>query len=158
MGDFGVLLCKDFTSVLAQNNDSAEAMAALREAYDGQWDRPVGTDGGRVLTWRGKCGLIGGVTPALDQFGQVVSALGDRFVLLRLPDADVDDFGAAALRHGDQERQMRHDLRAALAGLVEHADIPRVNRPLSATSNAPDSLSCLHGPRPHRGGPRRLSP
>jgi hypothetical protein len=35
IGDFGVLLCKDFTSVLAQNKDAcAEAMAALREVYD----------------------------------------------------------------------------------------------------------------------------
>ena len=37
-----------------------------------------------------ECGLIGGVTPALDQYAQVLSALGDRFVLLRLPDASVD--------------------------------------------------------------------
>jgi hypothetical protein len=130
VGDFGCLLCKDFTSVLAQNSDArAEAMAALREVYDGEWHRPVGTDGGRVLSWRGKCGLVGGVTPALDQFGQVISALGDRFVLLRMPDANVDDFGAAALRHGEQEQQMRAELREALGGLVEHADISRVNRP-----------------------------
>jgi hypothetical protein len=133
VGDFGVLLCKDFTSVLAQNKDArAEAMAGLREVYDGEWHRPVGTDGGRVLTWRGKCGLIGGVTPALDQYGQVLSSLGDRFLLLRLPDANVDDFGAAALRHGEQEHQMRHELREALAGLVEHADKAHVNRALDA--------------------------
>lgn len=132
IGNFGVLLAKDFTSVLAQNKDArAEAMAALREVYDGEWHRPVGTDGGKVLIWRGKCGFIGGVTPALDQYGQVVSALGDRFVLLRMPDANVDDFGAAALRHGEHERQMRHELREALAGLVEHVDVSRVNRPLS---------------------------
>ena len=130
VGDFGVLLIKDFTSVLAQNKDArAEAMAALREVYDGDWHRPVGTDGGKVLTWRGKCGLIGGVTPALDQYGQVTSALGDRFVLLRMPDADVDAFGLAALHHGDHERDMRRELSDALAGLVEHADIRRVNVP-----------------------------
>ena len=128
VGDFGVLLIKDFTSVLAQNKDArVEAMAALREVYDGDWHRPVGTDGGKVLTWRGKCGLIGGVTPALDQYGQVTSALGDRFVLLRMPDADVDAFGLAALRHGDHERDMRRELSDALAGLVEHADIRQVN-------------------------------
>ena len=86
VGDFGVLLCKDFTSVLSQNKDTrAEAMAALREVYDGCWNRPVGTDGGRVLSWRGKCGFLGGVTPALDQYSQVIATLGDRFVLLRLP-------------------------------------------------------------------------
>ena len=131
IGDFGVLLCKDFTSVLAQNKDArAEAMAALREVYDGAWHRPVGTDGGKVLIWHGKCGLLGGVTPALDQHGQVLSALGDRFVLLRMPDADVDDFGAAALRHGEQEGRMRTELRTALAGLVEHTDVRRVNRHL----------------------------
>jgi len=132
IGEFGVLLCKDFTSVLAQNTDArAEAMAALREVYDGEWHRPVGTDGGKVLSWRGKCGLIGGVTPAIDQYGQVTAALGDRFLLLRLPDADVDDCGAAALRHGEHERQMRHELRAAMAQLVDSADLARVNRPLA---------------------------
>jgi hypothetical protein len=130
IGDFGVLLCKDFTSVLAQNRDArAEAMAALREIYDGNWSRPVGTDGGRVLSWKGKCGLIGGVTPALDEYGQVLTALGDRFVLLRLPDADVDRFGEAALQHGDREHQMRRELREALSGLVLSADLSQVNRP-----------------------------
>jgi len=132
VGEFGVLLCKDFTSVLSQNGDArAEAMAALREIYDGRWDRPVGTDGGQVLSWQGKCGLIGAVTPAIDQYGQVISALGDRFVLLRMPDADVDEFGRSALLHGEHERDMRRELATALAGLVEHADISGVNRPRS---------------------------
>jgi hypothetical protein len=49
IGDFGILLAKDFTSVLSQNRDTAkQAMAAMREIYDGRWDRPLGTDGGRV--------------------------------------------------------------------------------------------------------------
>jgi hypothetical protein len=132
IGDFGVLLIKDFTSVLAQNKDArSEALAALREVYDGSWDRPTGADGGRMLRWRGKCGLIAGVTPAIDQYAQVVSSLGDRFVLLRMPDAPVEEFGQAALKHGDHETQMRNDLQEALAGLVEHADISDVNRKLS---------------------------
>jgi hypothetical protein len=132
VGDFGVLLTKDFTSVLAQNKDArAEAMAALREVADGSWDRPVGTEGGKVLSWRGKCGFIGGVTPALDQYGQVLTSLGDRFLLLRLPDVSVDKFGLAALKHGDHEREMRTELRETLGRLVEKADTTRVNRPLT---------------------------
>lgn len=130
IGEFGVMLVKDFTSVLAQNKDArAEALAALREVYDGRWDRPVGADGGRMLTWQGKAGMVGGVTPALDRYAQVTAALGDRFVLLRMPDADVAAFGTAALDHGDRERQMRTELADALGGLVEHADTSKVNRP-----------------------------
>ena len=132
IGSFGVLLVKDFTSVLAMNRDArAEALAALREVYDGTWARPVGTDGGRVLDWRGKCGLVGAVTPAYDSYTSVIASLGDRFVLLRLPEAPVKAFGAAALRHGDQEAAMRADLQAAFAGLVVHADLTRINRPFT---------------------------
>ena len=132
IGEFGVLLCKDFTSVLAQNSDArAEAMAALREVYDGRWDRPVGSDGGQVLSWTGKCGLIAGVTPALDQYAQVLSSLGDRFVLLRMPDADVNHCGDAALSHSDREQTMRRELREAMSGLVLGADQSRVNRDLA---------------------------
>jgi len=137
VGDFGVLLCKDLTSVLAQNRDTRnEALAALREIYDGSWDRPVGTDGGRTLHWHGKCGLIGGVTPALDQYGQVVSHLGDRWVLLRMPDPKVGESGHAALRNAEHETRMRRELAEALAGLVTHAGISKVNRPLTGQERA----------------------
>src|ERR1019366_5608417 len=55
VGDFGVLLCKDFGSVLSMNRDSRTAvLAALREVYDGSWTRHVGVDGGRTLHWQGK--------------------------------------------------------------------------------------------------------
>jgi len=61
IGDFGILLCKDFTSVLSMNRDSrAAVLAALREIYDGAWDRHIGTDGGKTLSWKGKLGLIAG--------------------------------------------------------------------------------------------------
>ncbi len=137
IGDFGILLAKDFTSVLAQNRDTrAEALAALREVYDGRWDRPVGTDGGRVLTWRGKCGLLGGVTPAFDGYHAVVSTLGDRFLLLRLPDVDPAKTGQMALAHRGRETRMRAELADALAGLVEHADTGKVNRELDEAETA----------------------
>ena len=86
MGDFGVLLCKDFTSTLAMNRDArGPALAALREVYDGRWTRHVGSDGGRTLHWHGKAGFIGGVTEAIDSHHAVTSALGERFLLFRLP-------------------------------------------------------------------------
>ena len=91
--------------MLTQNRDTAkQAMAALREIYDGRWDRPVGTDGGRVLHWHGKCGFIGGVTPSYDRYGSIVNTLGDRYLLLRMPDVDPDKQARAALR-GSRTRE-----------------------------------------------------
>jgi len=133
IGDFGILLCKDFTSVLSQNRDRArEALAALREVYDGAWDRAVGTDGGQMLSWRGKCGFIAGVTPSYDRYAQVVSALGDRFMLLRLPDVDAGEMATRALGHTGNEPAMRAELADAMTGLIAGADPGRVSRDLTA--------------------------
>jgi hypothetical protein len=132
VGDFGILLAKDFTSVLSQNRDTAkQAMAALREVYDGSWHRPVGTDGGRVLHWQGKCGFIGGVTPSYDRYGTIVNALGDRFLLLRMPDVVPGAQARAALRTTEHEQQMRAELAAAMTGLIAGADQTLVHTPLT---------------------------
>jgi len=132
VGSFGILLAKDFTSVLSQNKDTAkQAMAALREVYDGRWDRPVGTDGGRVLTWEGKCGLVGGVTPSYDRYSAVISALGDRFMLLRLPDVKAGEQALSALDNSEHEKQMRTELSAAMTGLIANADRKLVHQPLT---------------------------
>jgi hypothetical protein len=131
VGEFGVLLAKDFTSVLSQNRDTAkQAMAALREIYDGRWDRPVGTDGGRTLHWRGKCGFIGGVTPSYDRYGTIVNTLGDRFLLLRMPDVAAAEQAKAALKAAQHENQMRTELAAAMTGLIAGADRDRIHEAL----------------------------
>jgi hypothetical protein len=56
-------------------------LAALREVYDGRWERNVGTDGGQTLTWTGRIAVVGAVTTAWDVAHRVVSVMGDRFVL-----------------------------------------------------------------------------
>jgi len=76
IGDFGIVLCKDFGSVLNMNRDTrAAVLAALREVYDGSWTRHVGTDGGLTLHWRGKVGLVAGCTPTIDRHHAVMSAM-----------------------------------------------------------------------------------
>ena len=63
IGPRGLLVVKDFTSVLSMNRDTrALVLAALREIYDGRWSRNVGTDGGQTLTWHGRLVVIGAVT------------------------------------------------------------------------------------------------
>jgi hypothetical protein len=142
IGAFGILLAKDFTSVLSQNKDTAKAaLAALREIYDGSWHRPVGADGGRVLKWAGKCGLVGGVTPSYDRYLTVVATLGDRFLLLRMLDVSAKEQVGSALDHGDHEKQMRAALAEAMTGLIAGADHARVHEPL--TDDERDTLGDL---------------
>jgi hypothetical protein len=95
----------------------------LREVYDGSWDRPIGGDGGRVLSWAGKCGVVGGVTPSFDRYSVIVNTLGDRFMLLRLPDVDAEKQAISALDRRDQDTQMRSELAAAMTGLIHAADL-----------------------------------
>ena len=55
IGSRGLLVVKDVTSILAMNRDTrASLLAGLREIHDGRWERNVGTDGGKSLTWTGR--------------------------------------------------------------------------------------------------------
>jgi energy-coupling factor transporter ATP-binding protein EcfA2 len=118
IGDFGILLCKDFGSVLNMNRDTRNAvLAALREVYDGSWTRHVGTDGGRTLHWQGRVGLLAGCTETIDRHHAVMSAMGERFVLLRLPKVDRTEQARKALAHSRREVQMRRELSQAVEGV-----------------------------------------
>lgn len=119
IGAFGYLLLKDFTSVLSMNLDSRGAvLAALREVYDGEWTRHVGTDGGKALHWKGKIGFIGGCTPAIDSHYGVMAALGERFLLFRQSDIGdgADAVTYAALQQVDEGQHSA--TAAAVAGLL----------------------------------------
>ena len=57
-----ILVLKDLTSVLSMDRTArAKVLAALREIYDGAWDRNVGSDGGRSIAWRGGLCSLGRV-------------------------------------------------------------------------------------------------
>lgn len=118
IGNHGLIVCKDFGSVLSMNRDARAALlAALREIYDGSWTRHVGTDGGRTLAWQGKVGLIGGCTPSIDRHHTVMGAMGERFVLYRLPPVDGTELSHRALAHAGHEREMRRALSTAVNNL-----------------------------------------
>ena len=124
IGAFGILVLKDFTSILAMHRDQrSQLLAALREIFDGSWTRNVGTDGGRTLTWSGKLGLIAGCTAAIDTHHAVMSTMGERFILYRLPTIDPAKQAERALANAGQEGVMRKELAAAVAGLFARLDI-----------------------------------
>jgi predicted transcriptional regulator len=125
IGDSGVLVIKDVTSILSMNRDSrAAVLAALREVYDGRWERNVGTDGGRTLTWAGRLVLVGAVTTAYDSAHSVIASMGDRFALVRV-DSTVGRLssGRQALANVGQELQMRAELAEAAGQVLAYIDI-----------------------------------
>lgn len=120
IGSHGLLVIKDFTSILSMNRDQrAAVLAALREVYDGRWERNVGTDGGKTLTWEGRLVVIGAVTTAYDSAHAVIASMGDRFALVRI-DSTVGRraSGLQALRNVDHEVQMRAELAEVTGGLL----------------------------------------
>lgn len=128
VGSRGVVVIKDFTTILSmRRDDRAKVLAALREVYDGRWARTLGTDGGRVLDWQGRVTVIGGVTSAYDEHHGVIASMGDRFLLCRLDSEDPNVRRHAtvqALRNGGDEATMRAELGAAVAGLLAGVTIP----------------------------------
>jgi hypothetical protein len=122
VGAFGVLVMKDFTSILAENRETqSQVLAALREVFDGSWTRHVGTDGGRTLSWQGKLGLIAGVTPTIDQHHAVIGQMGTRFLFYRLATDDANKVARGALAHGGREGKMRGELADAVEKVLTAA-------------------------------------
>jgi hypothetical protein len=94
-------------------------LAALREIYDGRWERNVGSDGGQTLTWVGRIAVVGAVTTAWDTAHSVLATMGDRFVLIRI-DSKVGRAvsGKQAICNTGSEVQMREELAAAVGGVI----------------------------------------
>ena len=153
IGDKGILIIKDFTSILEMDRTArGQVLAALREVYDGRWDREVGTEGGQTLTWKGKCGLLAACTTAIDKAHAVMNDMGPRSLFVRLPPADPAEIGASALAHMGRETTMRAELAAATAGLLTH--LPGQSRmTLSPVTGRPDRPR-----RPGVAGPLTRSP
>jgi hypothetical protein len=122
LGDRGILIIKDVTSILsADRHTRGPVLAAIREIYDGRWERNVGTSGGLTLTWTGRLVIVGAVTTAWDAAHSVIAAMGDRFVIIR---ADSNSGRAKsatkAIRNTGSETGMRKELANAAGTLIEH--------------------------------------
>jgi hypothetical protein len=120
IGERGVLVIKDVTSILSMNaNMRSPVLAALREIYDGRWYREVGTNGGKTLTWEGRIGVVGAVTTAWDTAHAVISTMGDRFACIRI-DSTKNRMAAGrkAIGNSGDEPAMRAELAQAVAGVI----------------------------------------
>jgi hypothetical protein len=131
IGSFGILLLKDFGGILSMHADSRnEALAALREVYDGGWSRTLGSAGGKTLSWKGKIGIIFAATEVIDAQHSVIGAMGDRFLLSRLkPVSGQRQFKRALAHAGTSFDEMRKQLKDAVVKLFANrrAEAAQIN-------------------------------
>jgi hypothetical protein len=129
VGRYGIVVCKDFTSVLSESSDTrTELLAALREIYDGSWVRHVGGEGGRTIAWQGKVGLLAGVTETIDRHTAAIGAMGERFIFYRLPELNYGgrlEQGRASLENTGHQAEMRAELSSAVAEFLSSIEIPK---------------------------------
>lgn len=128
LGDSGVLVFKDFSSILGMHpQNRGEALDAFREIFDGHWVRDIGAEGGRSLEWRGRIVVIGAVTEEWDRAHAVMAAMGDRFALVRFHGEN----GIPGLRRHQAlqamanvgaEKAMRQELGEAATAVLDSMD------------------------------------
>jgi hypothetical protein len=141
IGPCGLLVIKDFTTILAMDSKiRGTVLAALREIHDGRWERNVGFAGARTLTWAGRIVLVAACTTAWDEARKAVEAMGDRFVLVRA-DSTTGRMESArrAIENTGREDVMRAELAKAMGGLVASADM----NVRQLTSDEKDTLTKL---------------
>jgi len=138
--DSGVIVIKDFTSIITMDRTArGQVLSALREIYDGKWERNVGVDGGRSIPWTGRLVVIGACTTAWDKAHTVVAAMGDRFVLCRLDSGEGrQSAGRQAMRNVGDEVTMRAELAAAVGGVM--ASINLDTAPLELNEDEQETL------------------
>lgn len=123
IGERGILVLKDFTSIISmQAERRGEVLGALREVYDGRWDREVGADGGMLLTWEGRIVVIGACTTAYDRAHAVIASMGDRFLLYRMNSSETVTrlaAGRQSLANVGDEVQMRTEMAEAVGVILK---------------------------------------
>jgi hypothetical protein len=114
IGSNGIVLCGDFSTILAIKTDERNAILAdLRRIYDGELRKEFGTSD-ETPPWKGRITLVAAVTEEIDKYHSVLQSLGDRFVMVRWARAGQE----AALRAMKQDiERARTDLRTAIHNL-----------------------------------------
>ena len=83
LGRNGVILMKDFTTIISMRDDNRrDILAQIREVYDGELTKETGT--GLSLSWRGKLNFIAGSTTSYYEKQKEIDAMGPRFIMYEL--------------------------------------------------------------------------
>jgi len=83
LGKHGVILMKDFTTIISMRDDNRrDILAQIREVYDGEVTKETGT--GLSLSWRGKLNFIAGSTSSYYEKQKEIDSMGPRFIMYEI--------------------------------------------------------------------------
>lgn len=83
----GILLFKDFTTLLSKRQDDLAAiMSYLREIYDGSFEKKFGN--GKKVHWEGKLGVVASCTTIIYHKLSELSVMGDRMMMYQIDQPD----------------------------------------------------------------------
>jgi hypothetical protein len=130
IGDQGILICADFSTILGINrNHRASILADLRRIYDGHLRKEFGTsDNLQSRTWSGRITFLVGATPDVDQHYGVFQSLGERFVTVRWARPGGIEAGLRAMNQ--DTLNAKAELRKAVHNLIDSLNNDDPNIPL----------------------------
>jgi hypothetical protein len=126
----------DFSTVVTMGDREARArmFGMLRVVYDGRVYRSIGGQPaaeGEALEWEGHLTILAGATNAIDTHLSFEAALGERWLLYRVPESSAERARARAVFSTDRERvpELRQRAQELAAALVLDAR-PRIPKKL----------------------------
>jgi len=121
------LVVKDFGTLLTmRHDDKAMILQQLREIYDGVYRKEYGN--GKVVAWKGRMGLLGAVTTAIESHHGVIGELGNRYLLYRFQSDNRARHEVATLALSDEgsEQIMRDQISNAFKAALENTLKPEL--------------------------------
>lgn len=103
IGNNATIAIADFSTILTMHESARnEIFSQMRRIYDGRLHREFGTaENIDEREWAGRITMLVAVTPEVDRYSKMFSALGDRFLRVRWPRAG----GAKAMRAAVNQTQ-----------------------------------------------------
>ena len=134
LGKRPFIIIKELSTLLQSDPwGRGEIFAQLREVFDGNISKTFGT--GAKRSWKGKALVLAGITPQVDKYTSLETALGERFVRLRFESSvDPEALALAAWNTVGEELNTEEALHVAYKYCVEEGIKNVKNVSLSAES------------------------
>ena len=118
IGNKGMILMKDYTTILALHGERQASIAAqMREIYDGKLTKETGN--GKSLHWEGRIFFLGASTDMIYIFNEKTAGMGQRMLYYVMPEQNRSKMLYASLNNLGDIQTKRKTLQEMVALFVE---------------------------------------